>query len=57
MQFAQLPAWEQEAANLGCHFNESVTSMQVIKDVAALMVSWFDQELAAARPAAGKDVQ
>ncbi|CAL8465963.1 g5499 [Coccomyxa elongata] len=46
MQFAQLPAWEQGPANLGCGSNASVTSLEVIQDVATLMVAWFDQELA-----------
>ena len=49
MQFAQLPAWEQGPANLGCGSNASVTSLEVIQDVAALMVAWFDQELAKAK--------
>ena len=49
MQFAQLPAWEQGPANLACLANASVTSLEVIQDVAALMVSWFDQELTKAR--------
>lgn len=49
MQFAKLPAWEQGPANLGCGSNASVTSLEVIQDVAALMVAWFDQELAKAK--------
>ena len=42
---AQLPLWEEVPANLACLSNASVTSLEVIQDVAALMVSWFDQEL------------
>jgi hypothetical protein len=49
MQFAQLPLWEEVPANLACLSNASVTSLEVIQDVAALMVSWFDQELMRAK--------
>lgn len=45
MQFAELPAWEQGPANLGCHSNPSVTSIEVIQDVADLMIAWFDHQL------------